>query len=217
MTGAVRRGDLNQSKFLVVEDHEPFGRSLQFLLRPYGGAVVAGSTADAMCHVDAAADWRGFVVDVMLPDGNGLDVLQAFREAGADAPAIVTSGHLLEDEETLRRAFRLKAAAVPKPFGAIELVGFLNDVAQHERRNQTFAEAVEVHAAIWRLRWGLSPGEAEVLSRSAQGQSREQIARARGVSELTVKTQVSCLLEKTSDPTLPDAVARLLREVAGKP
>jgi DNA-binding CsgD family transcriptional regulator len=67
----------------------------------------------------------------------------------------------------------------------------------------------------WIDRYGLSEAEADVLVRAAEGQSRTQMASARGCSELTIKKHVSTMLRLLSDRSLQAAVARLLREMAG--
>ena len=206
---------MTRGKFLVVEDNEIVGRSLEWLLKPYGGAVVARSSAEAMRHLRAARSWQGFLVDLMLPDGNGLDVLEAFRTAGAAAPALVVSGHLIDDEKALRRAYQLDASPIPKPFAAMDLARFLHEVAEHAMRRKHFERKVDARASAWRAEWKLSEGQTDILARAAKGQNKADIARDRDVSEYTVKTQISGLLKKTQYETLPEAVARLLRELAG--
>jgi DNA-binding CsgD family transcriptional regulator len=61
---------------------------------------------------------------------------------------------------------------------------------------------------------GLTNAESDLLRRSALGESRSEIADARGTSEHTIKTQIARLLHKTGDGSLHEAVERLLREVA---
>jgi DNA-binding NarL/FixJ family response regulator len=64
-------------------------------------------------------------------------------------------------------------------------------------------------------RYGLSEAESDILRRAADGESRYLIAAARGSSELTVKKQIVNLLARTMDDSLHEAVARVLRELAG--
>jgi DNA-binding response OmpR family regulator len=80
-------------RILVVDDSEPTARALAALL---GGAnyhaVTALRGADALDRA-AEHDFAAAIVDVHLPDINGLLVTQKLRAAfGADVPIIVLSG-----------------------------------------------------------------------------------------------------------------------------
>jgi ActR/RegA family two-component response regulator len=71
-------------RFLVVDDDASVGRHLARIVRPFGEAVVAGSVSGAMALLEAHVAWRGFFVDLGLPDGSGLDVV---RRRGRCSPA----------------------------------------------------------------------------------------------------------------------------------
>jgi DNA-binding CsgD family transcriptional regulator len=64
---------------------------------------------------------------------------------------------------------------------------------------------------------GLSETEADVLRRSALGQSRGEIAASRGTSEHTIRTQIGRILGKTGHGSFFSAVGDILREVARRP
>jgi two-component system nitrogen regulation response regulator NtrX len=80
-------------RILVVDDEENIGRSLRLILEREGYLVnVCRSVSDFHAHPDAGrAD--AYLLDVKLPDGNGIDLLRAVRQNGAAAPAIMISGH----------------------------------------------------------------------------------------------------------------------------
>lgn len=78
-------------RVLVVDDEENIGRSLRLILEREGYAV-------ALCH--SAAGFREFpgradvyLLDVKLPDGNGIDILRSIKSADAGAPVVMISGH----------------------------------------------------------------------------------------------------------------------------
>ncbi|MGX6447971.1 response regulator [Patulibacter sp. S7RM1-6] len=108
---------------LVVDDEPRIVRALRVLLRDAGFATIeAGTVADALdraaLHAPAAA-----IVDVMLPDGSGVDVCRGLREWSA-LPIIVLSA---QDDEDAKVA-ALEAGAddyVTKPFGPREIVARL--------------------------------------------------------------------------------------------
>ena len=80
-------------RVLIVDDEENIGRSLRMILEREGYAVsVCRSVAEFNRHPDAhRAD--AYLLDMKLPDGNGIDLLRAARQNGATAPAVMISGH----------------------------------------------------------------------------------------------------------------------------
>jgi two-component system nitrogen regulation response regulator NtrX len=78
-------------RILIIDDEENIGRSLKWILEREGYSVAAcTSFAEGRAfsnRVDA------YLVDVRLPDGNGIDLLRQLRQAGTDAPVIMISGH----------------------------------------------------------------------------------------------------------------------------
>jgi two-component system nitrogen regulation response regulator NtrX len=80
-------------RVLIVDDEENIGRSLRMILEREGYAVsVCRSVSEFNRHPDAQrAD--AYLLDMKLPDGNGIDLLRAARQNGAAAPAVMISGH----------------------------------------------------------------------------------------------------------------------------
>src|SRR5947199_8401676 len=80
-------------RILIVDDEENIGRSLRMILEREGYAVnFCRSVAEFTKHPDAGrAD--AYLVDMKLPDGSGIDLLRAVKQNGANAPAVMISGH----------------------------------------------------------------------------------------------------------------------------
>jgi len=80
-------------RILIVDDEENIGRSLRMILEREGYAVnVCRTVAEFKRHPDAQrAD--AYLLDMKLPDGNGIDLLKVVRQNGAAAPAVMISGH----------------------------------------------------------------------------------------------------------------------------
>jgi two-component system nitrogen regulation response regulator NtrX len=80
-------------RVLIVDDEENIGRSLRMILEREGFAVnVCKSAAEFKRHPDAGrAD--AYLLDIKLPDGNGIDLLKSIRQNGASGPAVMISGH----------------------------------------------------------------------------------------------------------------------------
>jgi two-component system, OmpR family, KDP operon response regulator KdpE len=115
-----------QPKVLVCDDEPHIVRALKIVLRDAGFAVLPAATAAealqvATLHVPDAA-----ILDLVLPDGDGVEVCRALRE-WTEMPILVLSA--VGDEDHKVRA--LEAGAddyVTKPFSPRELVARLHAV-----------------------------------------------------------------------------------------
>jgi len=113
----------DRPRVLVVDDEPQILRALKIILRDAGFDVLQAATAEealdqAALHPPAAA-----IVDLVLPDGDGIDVTRSLRE-WTQMPILVLSA--VGEEDAKVRA--LEAGAddyVTKPFGARELVARL--------------------------------------------------------------------------------------------
>ncbi len=76
-----------------MDDEENIGSSLRMVLEGAGYSVlICRTAADFHAHLhDFWAD--AYLLDVKLPDGNGIDLLRALRQNGRQSPAIMISGH----------------------------------------------------------------------------------------------------------------------------
>ncbi|HEX8789931.1 MAG TPA: response regulator [Polyangiaceae bacterium] len=192
--------------FLVVEDHEIMAQVMGRLLAPFGEMHLAASALDAQKLLASRDDWTAFFIDLRLPDGSGIDLLSHARVDYPHTPAMILTAAV--DAAAINAAFDLDADYVLKPLQPARIEKFL-------RSRRDFGARVEDAVTIWRQRYSLSEAEADVLRRASLGESRAEIAEARGCSLLTIKTQVTNLIQKTGDPSLHGAVSRLLRGVAG--
>src|SRR5258708_6159125 len=78
-------------RVLIVDDEPNIGRSLKLILEREGYAVSLCASVGEGRVFPHRADV--YLLDVRLPDGSGIDLLRALREAGNDAPAVMISGH----------------------------------------------------------------------------------------------------------------------------
>jgi len=129
-------------RILAVDDEPQILRALKATLRAQGyevltaGGVEEGLDVAAVSRVDAA------IVDLLLPDGDGIELCRRLRE-WSSMPIIVLSAVGEEDEKV--RALRSGADDyVTKPFGPQELVARLEAVL---RRISPAAEASVVTVA----------------------------------------------------------------------
>jgi two-component system, OmpR family, response regulator len=121
---ALRRADGSAMRVLVVDDEPSLSELLSMALRYEGWEV--RTAADGAAAVRTAREFRPDVVvlDVMLPDVDGLEVLRRLRAGSADVPVLfLTARDAVED-----RVAGLTAGGddyVTKPFSLEELVARL--------------------------------------------------------------------------------------------
>ena len=80
-------------RITIVDDEPNIGKSLRLILEGEGHAVtICGSVAEFQAQRSPGrADL--YLVDVRLPDGNGIDLLRAVRQSDDSTPVVMISGH----------------------------------------------------------------------------------------------------------------------------
>jgi two-component system nitrogen regulation response regulator NtrX len=78
-------------RILIVDDEPNIGRSLQMILEREGYGVGICHSASAFRASGGRVD--AYLLDVKLPDGNGIDLLREIRGRGIPAPVVMISGH----------------------------------------------------------------------------------------------------------------------------
>jgi two-component system, OmpR family, KDP operon response regulator KdpE len=118
--GAMRA---EQPRILVVDDEPQIVRALKVVLREAGFEAVPAETASQALDLAAVRPPDAAIVDLVLPDGDGVEVTRKLRE-WSEMPILVLSA-VGEEEQKVRA---LEAGAddyITKPFGARELVARL--------------------------------------------------------------------------------------------
>jgi two-component system KDP operon response regulator KdpE len=108
---------------LVVDDEPQIVRALKVVLREAGFEAVPSETAAEALDAAAVRPPEAAIVDLVLPDGDGVEVTRRLRE-WSDMPILVLSA-VGEEEQKVRA---LEAGAddyITKPFGTRELVARL--------------------------------------------------------------------------------------------
>jgi two-component system KDP operon response regulator KdpE len=111
-------------RVLVCDDEPQILRALRVILREHGFEVVPAATAREALDTAALRRPDAAIVDLVLPDGDGVDVCRALRE-WSELPIVVLSA--VGDEAEKVRALNAGADDyVTKPFGPSELIARLN-------------------------------------------------------------------------------------------
>jgi two-component system OmpR family response regulator len=142
-TSQLRRADGSALRVLVVDDEPPLAELLSMALRYEGWDVRA--EGDGAGAVRTARDFRpdAVVLDVMLPDFDGLEVLRRMRAEQPDVPVLfLTARDAVED-----RIAGLTAGGddyVTKPFSLEEVVARLRGLVRRAGMAAARADAVLV-------------------------------------------------------------------------
>jgi DNA-binding NarL/FixJ family response regulator len=158
------------------------------------------------------------VLDIDLPDRDGLGVLRDLRDAGFAGAVLVLTDR--DDGSSLLEAMRLGAAGyLGKANGLRQVARAIRRVASGERVVDPELEELavgELGRFARRAREGREVGavltarEQEILELLADGLTMQQIARRLAISPRTVETHVAKLYRKLAVRTRVQAVARAM-------
>jgi two-component system, NarL family, nitrate/nitrite response regulator NarL len=202
-------------RVLIVDDHPLYREGvaaaiegdLRLALVGTAGTLAAGLEAAAELEIDVA------LIDLSLPDGDGVALVSQLRETAAGPRSVVLSAST--DSATVHSAIAEGAAAfIPKEADRQEICDAIARVAGGDTYvspgllNGMLEEIRRVHTASGAL---LSEREREVLTAVAEGLSYGEIGQRLHVSASTVKTYVQRIFEKFGVSERAAAVAEGLR------
>jgi DNA-binding NarL/FixJ family response regulator len=150
------------------------------------------------------------IVDLRLPDGNGLDVVRALRAQSSDMGIVVLT--MYAGDNQLFDALEAGASAfVPKSAPAEEIVAAARHAATspHSFTSADLADALKRRTSPQGPQ--LSPREREVLQLLADGLGVSQISRQLFISDSTTKTHISKLYDKLGAGNRAQALMTALR------
>jgi len=186
----------------IVDDEEAIRRSASFLLKTSGYTVETWPSGVAFLKEVRHAGPGCILLDVRMPEMDGLEVQQRLTESGVTMPVIILTGH--GDISIAVRA--MKAGAVDfleKPFEKSILLGSIeaafDRMAAADGKMLRAAEAEVVLGA-------LTPRERDVLEGLAQGLPNKTIAYDLNISPRTVEVHRANLMTKLDVRSLSDAL-----------
>lgn len=185
----------------VVDDDASVREAMQDLLSSFGLHVITFGSAAEYVASTHSADSACLVLDVELPDINGLD-LQGQLANGDHPPIVFITGH--GDIPSSVRA--IKAGAVdflPKPFTPEQLLTAVNTgLQQHRESRKSQSELASLRTCYA----SLTPRERDVLPLVVRGLLNKQAAAELGISEVTLQIHRSQVMRKMHADSVADLV-----------
>ena len=186
----------------IVDDEDAIRRSASFMLRTSGFDTRTYQSGVEFLKEVKRADPGCVLLDVRMPEMDGLEVQRELNDRGVSLPVIVLTGH--GDISIAVQA--MKAGAVDfleKPFEKNQLMVALDaGFARLERREEavTTSHDAEVRIAA------LTAREQEVLQGLARGFPNKTIAYDLGISPRTVEVHRANLMTKLEVRSLSEAL-----------
>jgi FixJ family two-component response regulator len=200
----------------VVDDDVSVRTSLELLIDSAGWLPATFASAEEFLHHPRPVSASCLVLDVRLPDLNGLELQKRVAPKRIDMPIIFISGY--GDVPMTVRA--MKAGAVEfltKPFKDHVLLGAIRSAIE----GSLTALREESETQELRSRFAsLTSREHEVMSLVVSGLLNKQVGGELGISEITVKAHRGQVMRKMRADSLPDLVrmyARLAPSVCAEP
>tara|TARA_Y100001933_G_scaffold264608_1_gene331252 strand:+ start:60 stop:698 length:639 start_codon:yes stop_codon:yes gene_type:complete len=190
-------------RILIADDHEVIRVGLRSMLQSDGIEVVAeaDSGTETLVAVERHATILDLVLlDVRLPEGDGLKILGSLKDTHPDLPVLMistfdnanymarsvalgASGYVLKDSDQTALLERIRKAA------AGDMVWRREELRRVSGALSTPRMPVDVEVT-------LTQRESEVLHQLAHGLTNKQIAEVLGISYETVKEHVQHILRK---------------------
>jgi DNA-binding NarL/FixJ family response regulator len=202
---------------LLVDDHAFLRDALaEVMARAFPRAQVlqAGTLREAQALLQQHPDIDLLLLDLQLPDGDGLAALPDLR-AASSARLVVMSAD--ESVESIGAALENGACGyLPKTLSSGAMLQALDDVMQ----GRIYIPAVALRAAppsrmatdpaLDAL--GLSPRQTDVLGLLIEGVSNKVIARELDITEATVKSHLSAILTRFGVASRTQVVVEVARQ-----
>ena len=196
-------------RIVLADDHQLFREALRRLLDSEPDLVVVGEAGDGEEAVALTLQFEPdiLLLDVTMPHGNGLNVLQQVSAASKTTRIIMVTGAVEESE--LRQALRLGARGfVLKESGAMQLLDSIRIVygGEYFVGRECMADlmsavrsrgaAINGKTPFLKTDFGLTARERQIVSAVVNAYQNKEIAEKFAISEKTVKHHLTNIFNK---------------------
>ena len=191
----------------VVDDDVSVRESLELLIKFAGWQPETFASAGEFLARPRTATPNCLVLDISLPDLNGLELQKLIASERADMPIIFITGH----GDVPMTVQAMKGGAVEfltKPFDDEVL---LTAIRHAIKRSAAVLEGQAELAALRSNYESLTPREGDVMRLVVAGMLNKQIGMKLGISEITVKAHRGKMMQKMKADSLADLVKTAVR------
>ncbi len=205
-------------RVLIADDHVVVRCGLRALLSGQPGIEVCGEASDGAEAVAVAKSEKPdlLVLDLTMPEKNGLDVLQEVRATSEQTAVLVLSMHF--SDELARQVLRLGALGyMLKSDADVELLAAVD----HMRHGQPFFTsrlAISMAQNFVDGSTAVAPGQPQLTEREVQviqllctGRSNKEVAAELGVSTRTIESHRNHIMRKMEFESFSDLVRYAIR------
>lgn len=187
----------------IVDDDASVRDALSLLLGVYNYRTTIFATAESFLSA-YRREWKGcLLIDIRMPDMDGLTLQRHLRDSGCKLPAIIMTGH--GDIATARTAFRQQAIDfLEKPLDKERLLSAIREAREYFLSTHQAAERYHAFNAMLSR---LTSREREVMEMVVVGRHNREIASDLNISPRTVEVHKSRVMQKLG----VDSVAQLVR------
>ena len=186
----------------VIDDDDAVRDSLGALLEAAGYDVDTYASGRAFLNALPRGLPACALVDVRMPDIDGLELQRRLADVAPQLPVIIITGH----GDIAMAVKAIKAGAVDfieKPFSDRTILdGIVQALTLREETLNREARRLDIDRRLERL----TARELEVFERLARGSSNKAIARELGISPRTVEVHRARVMEKLQAPSLSHLV-----------
>jgi two-component system chemotaxis response regulator CheY len=210
--------------FLIIEDNGLVRDALRRLLLPFGEVRTAISLATAISALGQLTRLDGVVLDIVLEDGSGLELLPLLRAHYPKARVLLCTA--LGNEETINQAFDLDVQYICKPIEIERVRKFARRAVKEGTTKMARTTKSKRDAAIRALipkalrdfstKHKLPAAETRIVEAALWAIPADEYAAGRGISKNTYKSQTRSLLQRTKKDTLAAVRAALMRIILAR-
>jgi FixJ family two-component response regulator len=193
---------VTKATVFVVDDDISVRESLELMIGCEGWQPETFASAREFLSRPRASVPSCLILDIHLPDLNGLELQKRLADGQLELPIIFITGY--GDIPMSVRAMKAGAAEfLAKPFSEEEILGAIRAAIE---KSSASLEEVALIRELQRRRATLSKRESEVMALVVSGLLNKQVGGELGISEVTVKAHRGSMMRKMAAGSLADLV-----------